>query len=198
MNYLAHAYLSFGHPQILVGNMISDFVKGRHKFDYPPLVQAGIALHREIDDFTDTHAATAEAKRYFRPAVGLYAGAFVDVVYDHFLALDTSQHSEAGWLQFSAQTYSSLQQQEALLPSKFARMLPHMQAQDWLFNYRHRRGIENSFRGLVYRAAYLDDHEPAFRAFEAHYEALQQCYAAFFPFIKSHAFERYQELAQTS
>lgn len=29
MNYLAHAYLSFDEPEILVGNMISDFVKGK-------------------------------------------------------------------------------------------------------------------------------------------------------------------------
>jgi acyl carrier protein phosphodiesterase len=29
MNYLAHAYLSFGEPDILAGNMISDFVKGK-------------------------------------------------------------------------------------------------------------------------------------------------------------------------
>ncbi len=35
MNYLAHAYLSFNDPEILVGNMISDFVKGKKKFDYP-------------------------------------------------------------------------------------------------------------------------------------------------------------------
>lgn len=37
MNYLAHAYLSFNDPEILVGNLISDFVKGKKKFDYPPL-----------------------------------------------------------------------------------------------------------------------------------------------------------------
>ena len=28
MNYLAHAYLSFGNEPVLIGNMISDFVKG--------------------------------------------------------------------------------------------------------------------------------------------------------------------------
>jgi hypothetical protein len=29
MNYLGHAYLSFNHQDILVGNMISDFIKGK-------------------------------------------------------------------------------------------------------------------------------------------------------------------------
>ena len=87
MNYLAHAYLSFNEPEILVGNMISDFIKGKQKFTYSPGIQNGIQLHRMIDHFTDTHPATHEAKQYFKPAVGLYAGAFMDIVYDHLRIL---------------------------------------------------------------------------------------------------------------
>ncbi len=95
MNYLAHAYLSFSRPDLLVGNMISDFVKGRQKLNYSTGIQQGIVLHRQIDHFTDTHPATHDAKQYFKPAVGLYAGAFIDIVYDHFLALDETVHSAA-------------------------------------------------------------------------------------------------------
>ena len=71
MNYLAHAYLSFNQQEILVGNMISDFVKGKTKFNYPEGIQKGIALHRAIDEFTDTHPATKEAAAFFRPAYRL-------------------------------------------------------------------------------------------------------------------------------
>jgi len=85
MNYLAHAYLSFGHPGVLTGNMISDFVKGKKKFDYPAEVQQGIELHRAIDQYTDTHIATREAKQVFPAHYRLYSGAFIDVVIDHFL-----------------------------------------------------------------------------------------------------------------
>ena len=53
MNYLAHAYLSFGDPDILAGNMISDFVKGKKKYEYPDRIQMGITLHRKIDEYTD-------------------------------------------------------------------------------------------------------------------------------------------------
>ena len=31
VNYLAHAYLSFGIPDIVVGNLISDFIKGKKR-----------------------------------------------------------------------------------------------------------------------------------------------------------------------
>ena len=64
MNYLAHAYLSFNRPGILVGNMISDFVKGKKKYDYPPDILSGIDLHRAIDDFTDMHPVTKSAKQF--------------------------------------------------------------------------------------------------------------------------------------
>ena len=65
MNFLAHAYLSFNHPDILVGNMISDFVKGSARFSYPEGVQKGIRIHRDIDRFTDFHPAVKEAKKHF-------------------------------------------------------------------------------------------------------------------------------------
>jgi acyl carrier protein phosphodiesterase len=119
MNYLAHAYLSFNNEQILLGNMCSDFIKGKKKFDYAIDIQKGIALHRAIDTFTDAHATTAEAKQFFKPAVGLYAGAFVDVVYDHFLAIDTKEFYDSVALEkFSLYTYTILQQHIEVLPLK--------------------------------------------------------------------------------
>ena len=117
MNYLAHAWLSFKQPEILVGNIISDFVKGKKRFDFNGAVQRGIMLHRSIDNFTDEHAATKEAKQYFKPAVGLYAGAFVDIVYDHFLALDTNEFTDESLMQFSGFVYDTLSQHESILPS---------------------------------------------------------------------------------
>src|SRR5262245_44062659 len=107
MNYLAHAYLSFNDPEVLVGNLINDFVKGKKRFDYPKGIQRGIALHRAIDNFTDQHDATREAKAIFRPAYRLYSGAFVDVVYDHFLAIDENEFSERSLFEFSVKVYET-------------------------------------------------------------------------------------------
>lgn len=184
MNYLAHAYLSFGHPAILTGNMISDFVKGKKQYDYPPLIQHGIRLHRMIDSFTDTHPATRKAKTYFKPVAGLYAGAFIDVVYDHFLALDPSQLDEPGWTSFTQLSYTQLAANASVFPERFAAMFPYMRSQNWLYHYRFTSGIERSFEGLVRRARYLDDASPAFAVFIRHYQALQDCYAHFFPDVK--------------
>ena len=188
MNFLAHAYLSFTIPDIVVGNMISDFVKGKKKYDYPPGIQNGIVLHRSIDEYTDRHPVTQEAKQAFRSSYGLYAGAFVDVAYDFFLANDTVVFPCAKDLEsFSRYTYSILNAYSAFLPEGFKKILPHMEHQDWLSNYRTEYGIQQSFGGLVRRAQYLTDSVPAFLAFKENYALLQNCYTAFFPQLKSFA-----------
>ena len=185
MNLLAHAYLSFDEAPILVGNMISDYVKGKKQFLYPPAIQRGISLHRAIDAFTDAHEATREAKEFFRPAYRLYAGACVDVVYDHFLANDVNEFKdEAALKQLAENTYTHLEANQQHLPEKFLAMLPYMRSQNWLYHYRFKFGIEKSFGGLIRRSAYLTDSAPAFAVFEKHYDQLQQSYNHFFPEVK--------------
>ncbi len=191
MNFLAHAYLSFNDPEILVGNMISDFVKGKKQFDFDERIQKGIKLHRKIDDFTDTHESTKKAKTFFKPAVGLYAGAFVDVAYDHFLARDKNEFINESLLNFSLSTYKMLSDYEALLPENFARMLPYMKEDNWLYNYRTFNGAEKSFAGLVHRAKYLDNSTAAFECFKNNYAELLQCYNSFFPALKKFAYDYY-------
>ena len=195
MNYLAHAYLSFGIPEITVGNMISDFVKGKKKFDYPARIQQGITLHRAIDEFTDTHVITKRAKLVFKEAYGLYAGAITDVVYDYFLANDTlifSGHSQL--LAFAQKTYTQVGESQDLLPERFARMFYYMRTQDWLYNYRLKEGLYNSLGGLARRAAYMGDADRACRLFDANYAELQDCYAQFFPSLKDFALRTLEKL----
>lgn len=180
MNYLAHAYFSFRQPEWLVGNMISDFVKGRLQYDYPAGIQQGIRLHRAIDAFTDQHEATRQAKEIFRPHYRLYAGAFVDVVYDHFLANDPSHFATADDLHvFSQFAYHTLLEYYDVLPERFQQMYYRMREQNWLYNYRERWGMEKSFGGVVYRSRYLEESATAFALFEQHIEQLAVCYQSF-------------------
>jgi len=187
LNYLAHAYLSFGQPEILVGNLISDFVKGKKKFDYPKTIQQGIALHRVIDTFTDEHAATKEAKDIFRPHYRLYSGAFIDVLYDHFLATDENEFSEQSLYEFSQEVYDTLERYKEWLPEWFAAMFPYMKKQNWLYNYRTIPGTVKSLGGVVRRAAYLTESDTAADLFEKHYQPLLQYYNQFWKDVKPFA-----------
>jgi len=195
MNYLAHAQLSFGEPQILVGNMISDFVKGKRQFDYPAIVQKGIRLHRAIDNFTDTHPATQQIKLFFKPQYRLYAGAFTDVVYDHFLANDRSVFlTEDELQQFAGSAYTTLEMNFDLLPQSFQTILPYMKEYDWLYNYKNRWGVQKSFAGLVRRSSYLTESDIAFALFNEHYEVMNLLYHDFYPDVKKFAAHHLQEL----
>ena len=194
MNFLAHAHLSFNHPEILVGNMISDFVKGSRKFDFSEGIQQGITLHRQIDTFTDEHAATKEAIAFLKPAVGMYAGAFVDVAYDHFLANDSNEFSDTSLQTMATNTYDVLDSFQTILPEKFQYMLPYMRSQNWLYNYKTISGTQSSFGGVVRRAKYLDSHEKVFELFLNRYEEIQECYTVFFPAVKSFALHQIEQL----
>lgn len=194
MNYLAHAYLSFGNEEILVGNMISDFVKGKKKFDYPAMIAKGIAYHRSIDSYTDEHSATKEINEYFKPVVRRYAGAFTDIVYDHFLASNEIHWTSQPLHEFSAGVYEVLYRYYDTLPERFQQIVPYMRSQDWLYNYRSRMGTERSFEGLARRAVYLNNSIAAYEVFEKHYEPLNELSHRFIGDVKTFALREFDLL----
>ncbi|SHL85284.1 Acyl carrier protein phosphodiesterase [Chitinophaga jiangningensis] len=188
MNHLAHAYLSFGDPEIITGNLIADFVKGRRQLALQEkAVQKGILIHRAIDTFTDQHPVTAKAKAYFRPAARLYSGVFTDLVMDHFLATDTSRFTDDSLYTFSRQVYKLIGERAGTLPPAFMEMFGYMKEYDWLYNYRYVEGIGRSLRGIARRAKYLETSgDVIYAAFMEHYDGLKACYEAFFPELEGY------------
>ncbi|MGI9580840.1 ACP phosphodiesterase [Chryseobacterium sp. RRHN12] len=185
MNYLAHSFLSFTDGQI-VGQFLEDFIRNKDRFSFPKDIQDGITLHRAIDTFTDSHPAIHEAKKVFAPLVRLYAGAFVDVSMDHFVAGDLSLNSLAEWKAHSLHVYSVLNAHEQWLPENFKKMLIKMEQDDWLYNYREDWGIKFSIQNVLNKAKYLDKDIPVFEAFLKNKDRLQQCYDDFFPDLLAH------------
>ena len=190
MNFLAHAYLSFENKEILVGNMISDFVKGKAQYDFTAGIRKGIILHRRIDDYTDTHSAIKEAKEYFRPYYRLYSSPIIDIVLDHYLANDPGIFKPRDLENFTQTVYKTLNQYSAQLPLRFIHAFTYMQADDWLFNYQYKEGIVKSIRGLVRRAKFLEDSTTAIELFHKHYFSLRDCYSHFFGDVKFFAKEQ--------
>jgi acyl carrier protein phosphodiesterase len=147
-----------------------------------------------IDHFTDSHEATKEAKEIFRPHYRLYCGAFMDVVYDHFLAVDANEFPNNSLFDFSQQVYTSLGKQLQWLPEHFAFLFPYMKNQNWLFNYRTRWGTRKSFEGMVRRADYLTEADTAFYLFEKHYQLFGECYRQFWTAVKPFARTQFESL----
>lgn len=174
--------------------MISDFVKGRKKFDLPPNIQKGIELHRFIDAWTDQHSVTHDLKGIFKPVYGLYSAAIMDVIYDHFLATDLDHFTTDSLNSFSNQTYTQLENFNDHFPEKFARMFPYMREQNWLYHYHSFFGVQKSLGGLKKRALYMNDIQPAYQLFEQEYKTIKAGYATFFPELHQIVYEEFLRL----
>lgn len=181
MNFLAHAWLSFHDPDLLAGNMMADFVRGKQMSVFSGAVQQGIRLHRAIDEYTDHHPETRRATAYLAPACGRYAGVFMDVVYDHFLARDSRYFNHETLLNFSHQTYQTLDRYAPVFPERFRRVFYYMRTEDWLTGYQDTDHIASAFQGIYRRARYLEPSGGALLALERHYEPLCQAATAFLP-----------------
>lgn len=186
MNYLAHSFLSFSDGQI-VGQFLEDFIRNKDRFSFPKNIQDGITMHRAIDTYTDSHPAIHEAKKVFAPLVRLYAGAFVDVSMDYFVANDLNLNSLAQWKAHSLHVYKVLHENEQWLPENFKIMFRKMEQDDWLYNYREDQNIKYSMRNVLHKAKYLDKDLPVFELFLQNKDILQQCYDDFFPDLLNHA-----------
>ena len=178
MNYLGHAFLSFGDRDILTGNMIGDHVKGRLALDtFPPGIKTGIELHRKIDGKVDIHPATLRARILFSEPYGRYSGAIMDTLYDHFLANDPRCFSnEAALLAFTQKSYLQLEENVTYLPPVFIAYFPYMKDHNWLYSYRTLKGVERSLGGLSRRAKYMPPIDKAYEIFVTNYYHLNQCY----------------------
>ena len=177
MNFLAHSYLTFTDEQI-VGQFLQDFIRNKDRFSFPEKIGEGITLHRAIDTFTDAHPEIHEAKKIFSPMVRLYAGAFVDVAFDYFLANSLpdkilKEHSE--------KVYRVLRNHEEFLPENFLRMLDRMEKDNWLYNYSSDWGIEFSMKNVLNKAKYLNKNLAVFEVFLNHKPQLQYHFDHFFP-----------------
>ncbi|MFV0591063.1 MAG: ACP phosphodiesterase [Draconibacterium sp.] len=144
MNYLAHLYLSGESEELLVGNFIGDYVKGKQYENYPSQIAAGILLHRRIDHFTDTHPLHKEAKILFREDFGHYAGIVIDFMYDHFLAVNWANYSDISLRWFAKRSHSILLSNFKYLPLRVQGFLPFLIQHRRLESYATIEGIIQS------------------------------------------------------
>ena len=147
MNYLAHIYFSGKNRKVAVGNFIGDFVKGNSYDKYPLSFQEGILLHREIDQFTDTHPIFRESVDLIRPSFGRYSGIMVDMYYDYLLASDFERYSNGQNLgKFSRNFYLSALLYYRWLPKKVKGFIFHFIRTNRLEEYATYDGLEYSLK----------------------------------------------------
>jgi len=140
VNFLTHLFLSSGAPELLVGNLMGDFVKGRLDGRFPPGIEQGILLHREIDSFAGQNCHFLRSKRRLDQFFGLYRGVLVDLFYDHFLAAHWEDYADVPFSVFISDAFRVLCEHKEFLPDKLQRIIPFMFG-DWLPLYSDIKGV---------------------------------------------------------
>ncbi len=187
MNFLAHLYLSGNDKEIIAGNFMGDFVKGREKIKtYSPGIARGIMLHRAIDMFTDSHPITAQSKARLRSKYRHYSGVIVDVFYDHFLANNWTRFHEVPLQEYSQYAYEVIHAFKSILPEEAKHMLPYMVQYNWLYNYKSIEGINRTLTGMSRRTSFESQMQHASKDLEIFYEDFKMEFDIFFPQIKKH------------
>ena len=185
MNFLAHLYLSGDDPEIMVGNFIGDFVRGRNVRDqFKTNMALGIELHREIDEFTDSHPVVMESKNRLRPKYRHYAPVIVDMFYDHFLAANWKNYHHQSLPDFAEYAYSELKKQELILPERVLKMIPYLVKGNWLVSYAQREGIHRALTGMSRRTPYDSKMDEAVFDLEKWYTEFESEFKLFFPELK--------------
>lgn len=188
MNFLAHLYLSFDNPGIMVGNFIGDFIKGRDfhtRFEHP--VALGIELHRLIDAFTDEHPLVKASKDRLRPKYRHYAAVIVDIFYDHYLAKNWAQFHSMPLADFADQSYAIINAHHAILPEETRYMLPYMVNHNWLVSYATGEGIQRALSGMSRRTSFQSRMDEATHELTLYHKEFEQEFMGFFPRLSAYA-----------
>jgi acyl carrier protein phosphodiesterase len=187
LNFLAHIYLSGDNDDIKIGNFLGDFVKGRlnklTNAQYSEGVIKGMALHREIDFFTDNHPIVRQSIDRLQPKYHKFSGIVIDMFYDHVLAKNFHQYSTISLGEYAENFYELLEKRKAEIPEPMERMVKSIVTRNWLLGYKSYEGIEWALTGISKRLSFESGIENATEELRKDYDLYEAEFQLFFPEI---------------
>ena len=185
MNYLAHFYLSYEDPELLVGNFLGDFVRKSEMDALPKRVQKGVLIHREIDRFMDSHEIVKQSKEKLKRH-GHYGSVIVDVLYDHFLAEKWNDYHSVELKTYAEGCYSVLRDYEHLFNQKAAMLFYYMQKRNWIQYYPSVEGISRILYSMSKRTPYETTMGTAGEDLEQYYTEFEKEFLEYFPLVEEY------------
>jgi len=192
VNFLAHTYLSGGNEEIIVGNFMGDYVKGKNYLLFPEQVKKGILIHRDIDSFTDMHEITRRSKLRLSSRYHKYAGIIIDIFYDHFLASLWDSYSTLPLNEFVSRTYDLLKRNYKVLPDSIKRWFPTFLENNWMMAYTTVEGIELVLERMSANTSLPDHSAFAVEVLSDQYSIFMEDFLEFFPLIVEFLEEKYE------
>lgn len=180
MNYLAHSYLSYQQPDLIIGNFIADSIQGNRFEGLTEGIIKGISLHRKIDTYTDAHPVFLTSKHRFSKDFDKYSGVLMDIIYDHYLAKNFEQYSPLSLQEHANGIYQLLKNNHDFLPENAKRFYGYMTERNILFHYSSVEGIQTVLTHLSGRIRNRFELQLAIPILEANYQELEEEFFIFF------------------
>ena len=186
MNHLAHFYLSGSDTNLLIGNFLGDYIKGRLVGERQVAIETGIQLHRAIDAFTDSHPITRRSQSRFEPRFRRVSGIMTDIIFDHFLAKDWDKYHSDDLQNFSDITMRKLLASREHLPENAIEGCQRMYDNNVLSRYVEPAFIDRSLRHLSTRLSRDNPLTEGYVQFLENQEELHSDFQEFFPVLQKH------------
>ena len=184
MNFLFHLYLSGNDQELLVGNFMGDFVKGRlSQGDYPPKILDGLLLHRKIDSFAQVNSSFQTSRRRLPERFGLYRGILVDMFYDHFLASQWSTWSRRSFEEYLHWVRIVVNHHLDLMPDQLQEFCPVI-CNELLPSYRTVPGIGAALSRMSRHVSRNNPLAEGTTELERQYEQLKADFETFMPAVQ--------------
>lgn len=187
MNYLGHLYLAGGDPELQLGGLIGDFVRGSNLSHLPPGIERGIRLHRAIDRYGDAHPAFLQSRQRLPASLRRYAGILIDIYYGHLLACDWPRYHPVPLPDYSRNVYSLWSPLPAWLPAQCAPPLLHLSQLDLLTSYATLAGTEAALVRVSRRLRSANPVGESLPALLTAAEELEADFASFLPAMERFA-----------
>lgn len=186
MNYLAHLALAQPNGRSLAGNLMGDFMKGVKIKSLPMPIQKGIANHRAVDRFTDSHADVLALKPLFSQRYRRFAGVMIDISFDYFLTKHWQRFYAQPHQDFVQHCYERLLTQRAYMPIRMKKTVEHMAEDDWLSGYKQFERVGFALDKVAERIRFRNDFSGSGSEVVEHYAAIEAAFLALYPALQAH------------
>lgn len=126
---------------------------------WPTPLRAGVRLHRRIDALSNRNDAVTATCNRFSSVHRRFAPIYVDILGDHWLSLNWSQHHAHELLDFSQECYHAISEYQSYLGVRGQRFFEYMLQEDLLSQYDQWVHVEQALHSVLRRLDKAQDFE---------------------------------------
>ena len=199
MNFLAHLCLADGDPNLMLGGLFADFVRGRRAMrDFPEPVRQGIVLHRYIDKRTDQSPLVKKLRPLFPREFRRYAGIIIDLAFDHELAQNWWRYMPGSLERFDVEVRDLIYDHVDMVPEGLTGFMRYADRHGLFTTYRE---VDTTLFALAGLGTRLSRPNPLHRVAEIWPDLAPEFklgFREFFPQIQSDVTEWRQRISTTT